>query len=198
MSQKHRLLVTLILAVILTSCGAATGGSDPLNDGWVAYEAGNYADARSFFYQAAESGTSEAYVGLGWVCMEEDSLNAAEYYFSVVSSDSLPDAYAGACAVAWSLDNYAASLFRAGVVLRYSSTYVFSHNPGVTINDLIWYQASSYLHANDYQRCYNKIREIDSGFTANLGDVNIADTLAKKLENLSASLMLKRINRRPV
>ena len=191
--KREKLLIGLIAgALIFNACGPSESDPDALAQAWALYEQGNITEAKTIFAEQSALGSAEAFVGLGWCAIDENQASIANTHFQSVSGDSLSDAYAGWCAVSWSLGDYPSAIAYAQFVLRHDNAYTFLHKTSVTHKDLIWYQASSYLHASNYTQCYAKIRELESNYTTDINAVNIADVLSAKLESLSTEVMARR------
>lgn len=191
--KRSKLFMGLVAgALIFNACGPAEADPDAIEKAWTLYEEGNVSEAKIIFAEQSAIGNAEAFVGLGWCAIDENQAATAHTYFQNVSGDSLSDAYAGWCAVSWSLEDYPSAIMYAQFVLRHDNAYTFSHKSSVTHSDLIWYQASSYLHASNYSQCYAKIRELEPNYTTDINAVNIADVLSDKLESLSADVMARR------
>ena len=175
------------LSALMMGCGGG-GQSDPVADGWAFFTSGQYGEAHTSFVTAVEAGNPEGYVGLGWVCIDLDSLPEAGRYFSLAAADNFTDGYAGWSAVLWANGNYADCITKADFVLQNDPSYSFDFRPTVNYKDMIWYQASGYLHLGNFSQCLERIQELDGSFTTDVNAVNAGDLLAAKLETLAGQL----------
>jgi hypothetical protein len=178
-----------LFALIGIGCGSAAAPTGTLTEAWALYTQNRYDEAYLAFQELVPDDPTEANVGLGWCCIGLDSVSRAGNFFSLASATTVTnDAYAGWSAVLWTQKDFQGCIDKTAVVLSNDPNFVFSHRPSVDFRDLIWYQASSYLHLSQYAQCLVQIQKLDSIFSANLSDANIADILATKLESLSKNL----------
>ena len=184
--MKNIIAWMFIALLPLLGCGGST--ADPLSEGWTFYTSGQLQDAHLSFEDAALSGNQEGYVGLGWVCIDLDSIPEADRYFQLAAADSIADGYAGWSAVLWARSDYSGCILKSDFVLRNDPAYTFDYKPSINAQDMIWYQASSYLHQANYSLCLAKIKALDGSFNANVNDADISDQLAAKLESLAGQL----------
>lgn len=181
------------LSALMMGCGGG-GQSDPLADAWNHFTFGLYQEAHASFVSAVESGNNEGYVGLGWVCIDLDSIPEADRYFGLAAADNFVDGYAGWSAVLWARGNYTDCITKSDFVLQNEASYSFDFRPAVNYQDMIWYQASSYLHLNNFSQCLERIQELDGSYTTDINAINAGDELAAKLETLAGQLA-KRMRR---
>jgi hypothetical protein len=187
--KRIKIVLLGFLMGSIVSCGGESTTADPLAEGWAFFESHQYSDAHVSFVTAVESGINEGYVGLGWICIDLDSIPQADRYFGLAAGDSLIDGYAGWSAVAWARGNYASSILKADFVLRNDPGYLFDHQSNIDHRDMIWYQASAYLHLGNYSQCLDRIQELDNSFNTDVNAVNAGDVLAAKLETLAGQLI---------
>lgn len=182
MNRTMRYLAGLLLLMVM-SCGPTE--SVPLDEGWVAWESGSYAEAHAKF---TEAGGAEGLNGLGWTTLKMDSLSKSEVYFALASvggTDTLTDAAAGLAIVAWQQGDHQISLDAAGYVLRVEPNYVFSHDATITKELIILAKAYDEYHLLQYANCIASIQLLDATFSHTANEAGIAQTLLDKLDALS-------------
>jgi hypothetical protein len=167
-------------ALILTSagCGDDAAENAALAEAWLSFENKDYAVAYDQF--SAMSDQTEAIVGLGWCALRLDSFAVAHDYFASISSENNTDAYAGWTIVGWKLKHHANVISRAEQVRNAESDYVFTHDPSVTIDDMILHEAYSHFHLGQYTQCNAMITLLDNTWSATTDQ----NTLLNKLESM--------------
>ena len=176
------MIILLSLAIIL-NC-SPTANNKTLEDGWEKFEAGEYTEAKDIFNLLTSSEGAEAYLGLGWSNFRLNNIAGAEDNF--MNASSLQDANAGQAFIQWVLENYQQTIDFAESVLQTSPAYQFNHDNSVTAEDLILHQAFSYFHLGDYNTTITKIQILNTGFTADVNALDIAEVLLTELENLKS------------
>lgn len=179
--QRIKLGLTLALLSFLIACE-----EDPATQverGWQLFESGDFLEARSAFMNAAASGSTDAYNGLGWSYLRLDSISEARIAFAFASSDSNPEIYAGWSSANVLSEDFQKALEKSAVVLRQDANFVFSHDTDVDYKDMIWQRAYCYYHLGQYALSLQEIQKISPNFNS----ANPADIL-NKLESLSNEL----------
>ena len=181
-----RLFAVVFTLLIYTSCSFF---GDKINEGWKAFESGQYESAKSDFSDAINSGGNpEAYVGYGWSCAmtgdEDKALSSFEY---VLNSDSLdyPDALSGAVFAgnAMKIDTTAAK--RGAFLLNLYPNYVFVHDTTITWKQVAFTTACSFANCGDFSSALNMIKKIAPGFNADYTTESGVDSILSKLNEIS-------------
>jgi len=183
--KRLNFLAVFLLAVGLFSCGSSTAPEKKatIDDAWSTFENGDYAKALDEFTQL---GTNEAAVGIGWSAVFLDSLSFAKQTFVSIAADQNIDANAGWALTLWALGDYTNCINKANSVLSKDANYKFSHYQSFSATDLIWLQAASYYNLPNYSKCIEKIKLLDSSFSASTSDPDIAKILLEKLDALDS------------
>ena len=178
---KSFLFITI--AVALSACGGATDSDNPptVEDAWTVFEQGDYEQALKDFEKL---NSPEATEGAAWSALFLDSLNYAEGKFEENAGEQRIDSNAGWSLALWAIGNYSKSIERADIVLSAESSYSFVHYTSFNAEDLLWLQAVGYFHLVNYSKCIEKIKLLDSTFSASVSDPDIARILLEKLEEL--------------
>jgi len=184
---KLSLVVAPILFIV--SCGdISTEPENPIGDAWNLFMEGSYEASRYEFASLTGTEGARAYVGLGWSYLRLGNIVAADTNFNMVSNISGSEnsrlANSGWTFVKWGLEEYSVSIIKANFVLVEDSSFTFRYDISVSAEDLILIQAYSYFHLAEYVDCINRIRLLDSSFSANPTDQNIVEILLVKLEAL--------------
>lgn len=179
--MKHLLkyLLTAAAVVFFLSCEE----DKPLDEAWILFEDGQYAEAYAAFTGLTGSDGSAAVEGQGWSAFMMDSVELADSHFESIEEDSLPDSYAGWAFVRWAKNDYVGSVDRAQFVLLEKPTYVFTHNKKITDKDLKVHQAYAQFHLDNYTACNELIAQLDATWVS----TNEPEALLTKLESLYES-----------
>ncbi len=178
-------LFLVLVAMALASCGNATDSDTgpTIEEAWSQFEQGDYEKALETFEKL---NSAEATEGAGWSALFLDSLNFAEAKFKENAGEQRDDSNAGWSLALWTIGNYSKSVERADIVLANDPGYSFPHYSSFNADDLIWLQAASYYHLVNYSKCIEKIKMLDSSFSASVSDPDIARILLQKLEELDS------------
>jgi len=179
------MIAVSFMALSLSSCGSSTATEKPatIDDAWTSFESGDYAQALDDFKLL---GTNEAKVGIGWSALFLDSLNFAKQTFVSIAADQNIDANAGWALTLWAANDFTNCITKAAAVLSADANYKFQYYSQFTSTDLIWLQAASYFHLVNYSKCIEKIKLLDSSFSANPQDSDIEKILLDKLGALDS------------
>ncbi len=179
-----------IVAVLSIQCsGGGPDDSATLDDANARFQAGQYADALAIYIGLIGSEGSPALVGAGWCEIFLSNYTSAESYFSQAAGDSLAEGYAGWAFTLWALNQPAACITKADVVIALQPNFVFSLDERIRAKDLYWLEASSYLQLSNYSKCLEFIQKIEPTYTTDLNDVlNVSGTLLTKLQSLGGAV----------
>jgi hypothetical protein len=184
--------IHLFIYCVLVLMFYAAGCSDKedkvtLNGAWSAYSGKHYQTALKEFKKLILTEDSmQAYCGAGWSSLRLGWLDPANQYFIHTSSMD-NDAVAGWAFTYWGLNQPTEALNKADFALFMDPAYVFDKDTRIDYKDLIWIQASSYLQLQNYTSCLDKIKLLDTAYTANVSDPNIAQILFLKLQSLGSA-----------
>jgi len=148
--------------MMMTACGSSDQGVDPIplptlvEQGWEAFEAGDFAGAKTDFDLAiADDPTnSDAHNGLGWSNMNLDDLQGAVTSFDAALTHGFTgaDPHAGKAIVLRDLEpvDYTAAISSANTALGIESNYAFAHDAGLDWKDLRLILAQSHFALGEY------------------------------------------------
>ena len=181
-----RLLWVFILIVI--SCSPSVEGL--LDDGWRAFEAGDFETAKSCFLDAIEinNDCADAYNGLGWSCAKLDDISQATRSFqSAINKDhNLWDSYAGFAIVEMDYEN---AVNKASTVITNEPNYCFSHDTTVTIEDIYLCRAHGRVCLGEFEEALSDVRVIDPIFNADINTHEGREELIRRIEELLISYL---------
>ena len=173
-----------MLTAALFSCGSSTAPKPAtIDDAWTEFESGDYATSLESFQKL---GTNEAKVGVGWSAVFLDSLSFAKQTFVEIAADNNIDANAGWALTLWATNDFNNCINKAAAVLAKDANYKFQHYSQFQASDLIWLQAASYFQLVNYSKCLEKIKLLDSAFSADLNSPDIDKILLEKLDALDS------------
>ncbi len=156
------LLPVVCAVMMMTACGSSDQGVDPIplptlvEQGWEAFEAGDFAGAKTDFDLAiADDPTnSDAHNGLGWSNMNLDDLQGAVTSFDAALTHGFTgaDPHAGKAIVLRDLEpvDYTAAISSANTALGIESNYAFAHDAGLDWKDLRLILAQSHFALGEY------------------------------------------------
>ena len=151
----------LCVLVIATSCSSdgtdiAAPPADQVVEGWVAFEAGDYAGAITQFSGAIalDNTNAEAHNGLGWTFLRTSQLPNARQEFDVALTNGHPgaDPHAGAAIALRDTEpsDYAAVIVAANAALAIDPEYVFAHDTSFDWHDVWMLLAQSHFTLGAY------------------------------------------------
>lgn len=203
LTLKSFLAAVLTLGIIgLSGCGGDNGNGPTgpsLAAAWAKFESGNYSMAVEIFHAviAADSGTADAYNGLGWSFAFSDQFDSAMHYFEVASNmDTMAiDPLAGMSAINLAEGDYTESIALAANALALDSNWTFQHADGIDNQDLHLIMAEAYfaLGESRYPDALARVKFLDPTCTLSPDDSETwnghptyAAALLKKIEALEA------------
>jgi len=200
-------IVFLISAIVVLgiNCGSGDSSTTPTIDvsdniarGWSLYEQfpPDYNGAVTEFSQAIfqDSENVEAYTGRGWAYSglafgqgdQNYSLARDNFNEAIERDNSAYDAYAGLAFVELVLNDYSSAIDNAKVVIQGDPTYIFSHDPGISIPVLKLILGQAYFFLGDYSEVVLILIELQPGEFHPIDNPEIL--LAQLQELLSNSL----------
>lgn len=196
MSKRvKRLLLAACVVMMLGGCGTSDDGDGPtppsthVDQGWEAFEAGDFADARSHFEEAIaeDSADSEAHNGLGWVNMKLDDLQGALTSFDAALTHGFTgaDPHAGKAILLRDLEpvDYAAAIASANTALGTESDYVFAHDADLDWRDLRLILAQSHFALGAYDEANSQVGTL-GGTMQNPDSSTFVEDLLAEIERL--------------
>ena len=169
LQRRMGFLLAVCAMMMLGGCGSSDEVMDPIplptlvDQGWSAFESGNFAGAKSDFERAiADDPTnSAAHNGLGWANMRLDDLQGAVTSFDAALTHgfSAADPHAGKAIVLRDLDpvDYAAAIASANTALGLESNYAFAHDAGLDWKDLRLILAQSHFALGEYDEANTQV-----------------------------------------
>ncbi len=185
-------ILLVMIGMFAVSCGGTNTDSysSLLEEGWAAFESGDYVSAYDQFSAAisTDETRSEAYIGRGWTMMRRDSLDAAIRDFESGSSDPgdvSPDLYAGWAFALNALHQYVLSNTQAAEAVTGSNEgWSFEHDDKLNIEDLRILEAENFFAMGNFSASLLRVQLINSNFSANVSSVQGQAQLAAEIERL--------------
>ncbi|MFO7769018.1 MAG: tetratricopeptide repeat protein [bacterium] len=156
-SGRAPILGALLLALAAAGCSSGSGPSvDPrekTDEGWAAFESGDYAAAAAAFQDAvrADEAFADAWNGLGWsrAFLEQLGDAAMALQKAVDSGLVVPDARAGLAIVYREVPHLDGAITEARAVLAADAHWVFSHMTSVDYLDIHLVLAQCYYRLGE-------------------------------------------------
>ena len=148
------------------------------------FKDGDYEAALALYEELILTEGITAQIGAAWCYIRLNEITSANTYFSLAAGDSLIDGYAGWSFTSWALNDLQGAIDRAGFVIRKNPSYSFSLDSRITVNHLVWIQASSYFQLGNRTVCVDKMKLLDPSFNPDLNASNIDQIIAEKLQSL--------------
>jgi tetratricopeptide (TPR) repeat protein len=199
-ATSNRLIISAICAVMmLGGCGSSDGGVDPnplptlVEQGWDAFETGDFADAKSNFEQAIADNPTDnaAHNGLGWANMRLDDLQGAVTSFDAALTHGFAgaDPHAGKAIVLRDLEpvDYDAAIASANTALGIESSYAFTHDAGLDWKDLRLILAQSHFMLGEYIEANAQVGVL-GGTMQNSASPTFVEDLLAEIERLGQIL----------
>lgn len=195
-ARNYLFVVLLAFAALLWSCGEANKGpSQPsgninelIQQGWAAFIARDYGTAIARFNEAKslDAARTEVYTGLGWSHLKADDLDASQREFDSGSRRQSPsaDLFAGWAFVLNALKNYSSSNLQINRVLSQASSWSFTHDTGLDVNDLRVLKAENHFLLGQFRDSLAEVQALNAGFTADVQTSDGLATLATEIERL--------------
>ncbi len=189
------LVCAMCVVVALGGCGgsgSATGpGQNPtlVDQGWSAFEAGDFVGAKSDFEQAVaeDSTSSAARNGLGWADMMLGNLPDAVESFDRALADGFTgaDPHAGKAILLRDLDpvDYGAAIASAGAALAIDSAYAFTHDTDLDWKDLRLILAQSHFALGEYVEANAQVGEL-GGAVQDPDSTTFVESLLAEIDRL--------------
>jgi tetratricopeptide (TPR) repeat protein len=188
-------LLGFACALVLASGCGGDGGSGPgataesrTAEGWVLFEAGDFAGAIAKFSDALalDDTYADAYNGLGWSLANLDSLaRALENFNECIANGMEGDPHAGRAPVYRDVQppQFNSAVSTAAAALSFNRRYVFEHDTAFDWHDLHVIMAQSYFGLGQYSQAN---AEVDSlgGNVQNPSSPSFVEDLASEIERL--------------
>lgn len=178
---KYLLLIPA-MASLSINCGSSDGPSSPTVDvaediarGWSLFEQSppDYNGAISEFSKAIlqNSESVEAFTGRGWAYSGlafgpgdvNYDLAKNDFNEAIEKNSSAFDAFAGLAFVELVLNEYSSAIEKALVVIQGDPSYVFAHDPDISITDLKLILGQAYFFLGDYLEVISILIELQPG-----------------------------------
>lgn len=181
--------IRLLLLFALIIAGGCTGWAvDSTEEGWDAFEDGDFDQARESFEDAISWAPSyaDAHNGLGWCDLLEDELtDALENFDEALENDpDLTDASAGAALAATEKGYHEDAVDYADDVIDSDQNYEFSHYTAVDIFDIRLAKAKSAAALGEFDKALSEIQAIDPEFSADPATAQGQAAILAKIEAL--------------
>ncbi|MCJ7577487.1 MAG: hypothetical protein MUO91_03440 [candidate division Zixibacteria bacterium] len=204
--QKRLFLLMVILTGTLLFCLSCEKkgvkkitASELIQQGWLKFEAGNFAGAESDFSAALSISTnatdsSGAFHGLGWAQLRQNQGGLAENSFVKHLSLS-PGSNDGRAGLAFACYTPPQNKFReaidtANVVLSSDPTWVFRHDASIDSTDLHLLLAQCYYNSAIFDSSLMQvINYYDSNFWQDVSTSAGKDTLGMKIQEWGSEIM---------
>lgn len=181
--KTFKLIALVFTFLPIASCGSSGGGGSDATteDGWIAFEANNYADALQAFLDvlAGNSSSAEAHAGAGWAYLKLLDYANANTQFDAATSNT--DANAGSAFARWAIGDNSGAITKADAVLTASPNYAFPHDTNATATDLHLIKAHANYQLGNYAACLASIKMIDTGYSPTIASSDSAQVLLTKL-----------------
>lgn len=198
--MKKLVTLMMLLAMVLfwTGCGSDDDGpsgptpptdAEVLGAGWIATEAGQWADAEAEFRTLLERGAllAEAHDGLGWVFGYQSAPDSAVVHFQAALDAGAADesianqTQAGLAFALHAQGEHAACLVPAATV---PTSWTFAHDAGIDGLDVALVRAAANYMLGQFQDSLDALILVDPAFTADVTTVDGRAALAARIEEL--------------
>lgn len=189
-----RIGIAFILVLTLACSKEPAGGDEGktpqqlVNEGWTAFESGDYTTAEARFDEALAQDNSlwEAHHGLGWVQARlGNSGEAVNQFLNVLAQNSaVLSAKAGLAFIYNAQMQYANSNQRAGEVLQMNAQWVFEHDSRVDWKDLVILRAVNFFALGQFAESLQEVKKLNSAFDADVSTTAGQADLAAEIERL--------------
>lgn len=169
LTRLSLLAVTGITCLVMVGCskddnttGTTLTAEEQLNEGWVAFEDGDYSTALSSFQSAyvRSPGLADAWNGAGWALGKLPSRidESIEKFQRALSEDTTRyDAYAGWAFAAFNAGSYQLAIDKVNDLLHRRPVWRFLHQQSLDRDDLRLLQAAAYYQLADYSSALNVV-----------------------------------------
>ncbi|KPK76757.1 MAG: hypothetical protein AMJ89_03620 [candidate division Zixibacteria bacterium SM23_73] len=195
MQKRLFLLIVILTGTFLFYLSCEEKGVDKvtagelIKKGWLKFEAGNFADARSDLSAALSISTnatdsSGAFLGLGWAQLRGNQAGLAknsfvEYLYLSPGSD---DGRAGLAFAYWGQEKFQSAIDTANAALSSNSTWSFGHDPSINHLDLRLLLAQSYYELANFSRSLEIVQQyFDQSFNVDVNTPEGKTNLAEKI-----------------
>ncbi|GAB4344027.1 MAG: hypothetical protein Kow0037_32460 [Calditrichia bacterium] len=189
-----RIGITFLLVLSLACSKDPAGGDDGktpqqlVNEGWTAFESGDYTTAATRFNEALAQDNSlgEAHHGQGWVQARLGNPGEAVNHFlnAISQNAAVPSATAGLAFIYNAQMQYANSNQRAGEVLSQNAQWVFEHDSRVDWRDLVILRAENYFALGQFAESLQEVKKLNSAFDSDVSTTAGQAELAAEIERL--------------
>ncbi len=185
----------VFLLVLFFACSKGpTGGEvsktpqDRVNEGWTAFESGDYSTAVVSFEEALEEDNTlwEAHHGLGWTLARlGNSGQAVNHFLNAISQNPASlSAKAGLALIYNAQMQYNNSNQRSGEVLQMNAQWIFEHDNRVDWKDLVILRAENFFALGQFAESLEEVRKLNPGFSTDVSTTNGQADLAAEIERL--------------
>ena len=184
----------MIAVLAVTGCGSDSA-APPLSlveQGWAAFEAGDFAKAEDLFAQAIaqDSSNAEGYNGIGWSQMKRGKYTQALASLdeAVMRGHSGADPHAGRAILLRDIEpvDYDAAIFAVLDAIAADATWTFEHDTSVNWRDLRLISAQSHFALGDYTVANSEVGALGGNMQDPLSPTFVQDlfTEIERLGNL--------------
>ncbi len=179
MQKRSFLLIVVLVGTLLFCLSCEDKGVEKITageliqKGWLKFEAGNFAGARSEFTAALSISTSagdssETLLGLGWAELRQSQAGLAEKSFVeyLGFNSGSDDGSAGVALAYLAQAKFQSAIDAANAVLSSNSSWSFGHDPSIDHLDLRLLLAQSYYELADFDKSLEIVRYFEPGFPA--------------------------------
>lgn len=182
------------------ACSSSDNGEEPptaptldelIDQGWQAFETGDYQTAVAKFTAARDQAPNDAEIfnGLGWSLFKQDNISQAhnEFLGGTKKGNVPADIYAGFAFVLNILKDYAESSKQAELALAEEPTWSFLHLSGLNVDDLRVLLAANYFLVGDFSRSLSQVKLLNPSFSADISNTTGQSALAAEIEQLKSA-----------
>jgi tetratricopeptide (TPR) repeat protein len=159
-----------------------------LDEGWSAFEAGDYASAVTVLTESRNKKPDDPEIrsALGWAFMRLDMLTEAESEFEAgaLLINVPADLYAGRAFVLNAQKQYGASNTSISQALSLQPAWLFLHESGLDHEDLAILKAENHFVLGEFQDALTAVQTVNVSFTADVATDAGRGQLAAEIERL--------------
>jgi tetratricopeptide (TPR) repeat protein len=176
-----------LIGMSVLSC-ADSDSRSPLDEGWSAFEAGDYTSAVTVLTEARNKKPDDPEIrsALGWALMRLDMLTEAESEFEAgaLLINAPADLYAGRAFVLNAQKQYGASNTSISQALSLQPAWLFLHESGLDHEDLAILKAENHFVLGEFQDALTAVQTVNASFTADVATDAGRGQLAAEIERL--------------
>ena len=183
--------LALCVLIVFAGCESSGSGTDPVpapslvEEGWTAFEAGNFVNAKAKFEQAVTDNpaNSAAHNGLGWANMKLDNFTGAVTSFDNALTNGFTgaDPHVGKAIVLRDLEpvDYNAAITSANTALGIDSDFSFAHDAGLDWKDIRLILAQSQFALGEYTEANTQVGLLGGNMQTPTSPTFVDDLLAE-------------------